>query len=601
MPERKMRSSQIIVPFGVGAIADFPDESLMTCSIDYWHGGEIIHDDRLQKRLGVGWFRKPPLKEHGYYIPFVRFPRWLFCPSCRDLKPVERWNKEYQERKNKSFIIPQCSICDSKLVPSRFVVACPHGHIDDFPWIEWVHRKERLCNKPELKITTGTGSSGLSGINVKCTKCKASETMNRAFSKGELDKIKKCYGNKPWELGKHEKCDQSLTTLQRGGSNVYFPNLISSIYIPQKNSSLMEIIKKSHGWNALSTAGIEDMDNILEPMAKSISNEINYDIETVKKCLNQLIYNNFNGAEDIGEVLYRYDEYKAFSGELEVDIDSGNFVVETIDSGQYGFNFIDKIILAHKIREIRALLNFTRLKPLDSNEHPDDKDESEEFTDNKIKPQMISNNLNSKGWLPAIETKGEGIFIKFNSNVLKSWCQQEDVLNRANIINERYKKVILEKRGKSRQITPKFILLHTLSHLLIRHLSFEAGYSSASLRERIYCNETENQPSMEGILVYTASGDSDGTLGGLVREGRPDYFPSIVQNCIEKAGWCSSDPLCQDSTGQGLDSLNLSACHACVLLPETSCEERNRFLDRVLLTGKIDNPELGFFNFNKIK
>ncbi len=602
MPERNLRSSQVVVPFGVGAIVDFPDESLMTCSIDYWQGGERINDERLQRRLskfGIRNFRKPPIKDNGGSIPFVRFPKWMFCPQCRKFKPVEQWQQEYKERRSKNFDIPKCSICNSKLVPSRFVIACSHGHIDDFPWIEWVHRNSGICTAPQLKISTGTGSSGLSGIKVECEYCEASETMNRAFAKGELGKIKKCSGNKPWELGKKDDCGLPLTTLQRGGSNVYFPNLISSIYIPEDPVDLVDIIKGTSAWNNIhNTVELEKNENFIEFIARTISDEINQDYDRVLKCLNQMICNNYVKDEEkneISEIQYRYREYEAFCGMSDIDPSSRDFVIEMIRSEQYGLDYINRIILAHKLREIRVLLSFTRLKPIDSHEDLFDEEQSEV----DIKPQLVSNNLHHNGWLPAIESRGEGIFIKFNSKLLNNWASQVGVKRRADIINERYRKVVLERGGKVRRITPKFILLHTFSHLLIRQLSFEAGYSSASLRERIYCNESINQPSMEGILIYTASGDSDGTLGGLVREGRPDYFPSIVQNSIEKAEWCSSDPLCQESSGQGLDALNLSACHACVLLPETSCEERNRFLDRVLLTGKIKNQEIGFFNFIK--
>src|SRR5690606_39154081 len=138
------------------------------------------------------------------------------------------------------------------------------------------------------------------------------------------------------------------------------------------------------------------------------------------------------------------------------------------------------------------------------------------------------------------------------------------------------------------------IFLHTLAHLLIRQLSFECGYGSASLRERIYCNESADQPNMAGILIYTASGDADGTLGGLVRQGKPDFFSALVSKAVASGYWCSSDPLCIESQGQGLGSLNLAACHACALLPETSCEEFNRLLDRGLVVGTPENPSHGY-------
>lgn len=601
MIERKIRNSQAVVPFGVGSIVDFPDESLMACSIDYWKGGEVVNDERLQRRLykfGITHFRKPPVVQDGGKIPFVRFPRWMFCPRCRDFKPVKEWQKEYEERKRKSFNVPRCSKCYSKLVPSRFVVSCERGHIDDFPWIEWVHKKDGICNNPKLKISTGTGSSGLSGIRVQCKNCNASETMSGAFHRGSLNNIKKCSGFKPWQpKEKNDDCNLELTTLQRGGSNVYFPSLISSIYIPEYTTVLEGLIRNTSGWKALlqaqETTDMENQEMLLDTFYSIIAKEINHDVNEVKRCTQNMLSNNNIDESDIGEVKYRYNEYTAFTGLVKVNSKSRDFTIETLGKNEHNLNFIESVTLAHKLREIRALLSFTRLKPVDTQEFIDEEEQSK----TTIEPQLVSNNLRNVRWLPAIEVRGEGIFIRFNSNLIQKWSELAEVKKRANIINSRYRKVIMDRGGRTRKITEKFILLHTFAHILIRQLSFESGYSSASLRERIYCNEYGNQQPMEGILIYTASGDSDGTLGGLVREGRPDYLPSVIRNAIEKADWCSSDPLCLESNGQGLDSLNLAACHACVLLPETSCEERNRFLDRALLVGEVKKPEIGFFNF----
>ena len=139
-------------------------------------------------------------------------------------------------------------------------------------------------------------------------------------------------------------------------------------------------------------------------------------------------------------------------------------------------------------------------------------------------------------------------------------------------------------------------MLHTIAHLLIKQLSFECGYSIASLRERLYCSEATDGKEMSGILIYTASGDSEGTLGGLVRQGRCDTFPAIFKKAIESAITCSNDPVCSLSWGQGRDSLNLSACYSCALIPETSCEEFNVFLDRAMIVGTCEKTDIGFYS-----
>ena len=146
-------------------------------------------------------------------------------------------------------------------------------------------------------------------------------------------------------------------------------------------------------------------------------------------------------------------------------------------------------------------------------------------------------------------------------------------------------------------LRPEFVLIHTFAHLLINQLAFECGYGSSSIRERIYCEKTSNNLGMTGVLIYTASGDSEGSLGGLVRQGTKGHIEDTIRDAIKNAAWCSSDPVCIQSLGQGPESLNLAACHNCALLPETCCECGNRLLDRGLIVGTLDNngSEIGFF------
>ena len=132
---------------------------------------------------------------------------------------------------------------------------------------------------------------------------------------------------------------------------------------------------------------------------------------------------------------------------------------------------------------------------------------------------------------------------------------------------------------------------------MINTFIYECGYGAASLQERIYISDGPN--NMAGVLIYTAAGDSEGTMGGLVRMGNPDYLERIVEKAIESSKWCSVDPVCMEvaeNGGQGPDSLNLGACHNCALVPETSCEAFNSYLDRAMLTGTVENKKMGYFN-----
>jgi hypothetical protein len=233
-------------------------------------------------------------------------------------------------------------------------------------------------------------------------------------------------------------------------------------------------------------------------------------------------------------------------------------------------------MLVKRLREVRALESFTRLLP------PSPAD-----------PQERRSPLSAErvGWLPGIEVTGEGIFMHLREEDLRAWEDRPAVRERAALLDSFYRQSFLEReKDPDRVVTPRLVLIHTLAHLLINEWSLECGYPSSSLRERLYVS-----PEMAGLLVYTATSDSAGSLGGLIAQAEEGRLDHTVAQAISRSAWCSSDPLCIEADASGVDSLNLAACHACVLLPEVSCEERNLLLDRGLLVGLPENPEVGYF------
>ena len=301
----------------------------------------------------------------------------------------------------------------------------------------------------------------------------------------------------------------------------------------------------------------------------------------VEKILTQKWLDPVPEGVDVTGIQYRVDEYTALSGEVgAVGSGLGDFSREEMDISEYGLPHIKAISLIDKVRVVNALIGFSRIQPA--------------MTRNDV--GFVDVKDPDTRWYPAYEVRGEGIFIEFNQEDIDNWVETHTAVNeRAAILNRNYATSFIGK-NHPRTITPKFLMLHTLSHLLISQLSFECGYSIASLSERLYCAEESDGKNMAGIFIYTASGDAEGTLGGLVRQGRPDAFPGILRKAIANAKTCSNDPVCIMSRGQGRDSLNLAACHACGLLPETCCEERNAFLDRGVIVGTYENPEIGFWN-----
>lgn len=597
-----VRASQAVMQYGVGAMVDFPDQTLVTAAPEYWSETEKIYDDRFAHALGVDYFAAP------MNIAYARFPEWYFCPKCRKFKPLKQWISEYRDtyKSNENLLASdsymirhmQCPRCKQELVVARIVTVCERGHLNDFPWIKWVHAQSRkpICAKPELTFKTGaSGTEGLEGLSISCT-CGAMTTLRGAFDKNcfeELDeKVSdidfRCEGKHPFRH-QTESCGCYPKTVQRGASSVYFPVVYSSLVIPPYADKLNSRIEKSNAFEeCIVIINDEEPEDREEKIAKKLSKwsekialEIGANKHDVERILKGKWLDKAADDVDVTSIRYRLEEYEALSGVISPSSAEalGDFIREEMNIEEYHLPHIKSITLIDKVRVVNALVGFSRINPAKS------KNDSG-FVDIKA-PES--------NWYPAYEVRGEGIFIEFNQLEIDKWINgNPEVQKRAQRINDNYTESFLG-RSHARTITPKFVMLHTLSHLLISQLSFECGYSIASLSERIYCSEESDGKSMAGIFIYTASGDSEGTLGGLVRQGRPDAFPRIFKKAISNAQTCSNDPVCITSRGQGRDSLNLAACHACALLPETCCEEKNGFLDRGMIIGTYENPEIGFW------
>lgn len=608
-----VRTAQAVLQYGVGAMVDFPDQTLMTAAPEYWNDKVVhIHDERLEKALKVDYFGMPGGKdEFSQGISYVRFPQWYFCPKCRRFQSLDNWFKEYRRKasaKQKEFNPymkkPRCLECKKDLVVARVVAVCPKGHIDDFPWVKWVHKKNSggekpICANSELTFETGaTSSAGLEGLVVRCKTCKAKATLYGAFDSDAFNKMGddfRCSGNLPWK-NKTVICDEFPRAMQRGASSVYFPQVVSSLVIPPYSNMVNMQIEQSQEYKdcLIKTTDYDEderelrIKKKLDEWSEKISVQISVDVKTVKRILERRLLNDTEQIDEeykTDSIKYRVEEYEALTGKIAKDeLDSGDFIRESTNTDEYEIPGVKSIVLIHKVREVRALTGFSRLNPPGSSN-----------TDEGIMG-LLSVKEPETRWYPAYEVRGEGIFIEFIDDEIKQWISNNpEVKDRADEINGNYSVAFLSEIFP-RDIKPKFILLHTLAHLLIRQLSFECGYTAASLRERIYCSTDEDGYVMSGILIYTASGDSEGTLGGLVRQGYSDCLPRIFKKAIETGQICSNDPVCISSRGQGRDALNLGACHSCVLLPETSCEEFNVFLDRGMVIGTFEKSKIGFYS-----
>jgi Domain of unknown function (DUF1998). len=570
-----------------------------------------VTEERLAKRLGVSDFRLPPdfrdpgqgVTNPSLKIPFIRFPRWHYCTRCGHMEKVSIYDSHKPTCSGVSFgsgrscnEIPERK--RQRLIPVRFIAICPHGHIEDFPFMEWVHEGATPEGQHDLRLRAGRSSGALSGIEITCS-CKAHKTMAGAFNGQSLTKIGiTCSGGRPWlgqEAERHNTthCGQHLIVVQKGASNVYFSQVRSSIYLPQWEKSvdrkLVEVLEKNWGFltTGMENGNFQRMRFELVAERNFAGGKKGYYTEMLLEAAAKRISGADSSNTDDSEEKYRKMEYDAILAEAGGE--NQDFFVtknqattyDDIETGGAISNGFTSIGLLHKLRETRAFVGFSRWLPDD-----------EKSLDAKKDFIKLGKSIT---WLPAVVVRGEGVFFEFSEKGLKKWAAKEEVIKRIKRLSNNYNQE-RQKRGKEkRNITPQFVLIHTFAHLVINQFSYECGYGSSALRERIYCNLEFPNDTMNGVLIYTASGDSEGSLGGLVRQGKPGNLETIVYNAIENARWCSSDPICVDSHGQGPNSCNLAACHSCALLPETCCEESNMLLDRALLIGTLDNSAIGYF------
>jgi hypothetical protein len=612
--------SQAVSNYGVGAVCELRSffeakaklNSVMIAGQDWWVTKDLkrISEPTLAKSLNVKYLVEPPLQDddEGSWnqIPAARFPRWLVCSKCERLGMVGR------EFSDLNMTQPECndSKCKGKGVPARLVRACfhqakdgdntaPTGHIDDFPWVWWAFSlpKREACSSPKLYLISTGKSSSLAGLRVecRCPECRGlvGRTLEDVF--GQIA-YTSCTGRRPWLNDEDPiQCNRQMRVLLRGASNIYFAVTPSAISIPPFSASLVRRIDEECRLVVDSVGKLP-----METLVSMVTNFIpyitkSYSEDQIAHAL--LVLANPEAVQVVkSDQEQRLNERVALrQGMPEESIGKSEFVAEPTSKSELSDSSIldDKVehlVRVTRLREVRVLRGFTRVVPPPSGD----------LYTTPCAPIARK----AVNWLPAFEVRGEGIYIELSNDKVGRWEALDSVKKRTRLMhyNQQEARRIngLPPLIDSELPSSRLIMVHTLAHLLMKQLSLECGYSNASLRERLYVidhQQAEEMRSSEsaGFLIYTSTSDADGTLGGLVRQGTTHRLEQLLKSSIESAGWCSSDPLCIESTGQGADARNLAACHACCLLSETSCETGNRDLDRGFLIGTDKNPELGFF------
>ncbi|MFJ3160341.1 DrmB family protein [Streptomyces kanasensis] len=595
LPRRgAVRRAQAITTYGVGALIAVEQESFIVSGIDdadgQWPRDEapVIHEPRLARVLGVSRFRLPPASgdDSRDGIRVRRFPLWHHCPGCHALDHVRTFNSPPGRN--------ECSECSEALVPSRFVVACEDGHIADFPYWKWLHRGRRgdgeagFCGG-RMSLRSSGRTSSLRSVVLSCSCGVPEVSMEGSFRRGALKELNiRCEGRRPWLKDAPQlPCSQPPRTLQRGSSSVWQPVLRSALSIPPWSDTRVHALDRH--WDTLRTCStLAEIEIHLKYIFDGAPSPVSP--EQVRELLAAMEAEDPTGEDDPD--LDQEQRYRALR-DLEYErLCAGN----PEDSGHHTEQFVceppsgDGILpaglglltpmLVKKLREVRVLKAFTRVI---------DPETSSEGHEAKL-------SLAPTGWLPAMEVHGEGVFLRLDEERIDAWAELPAVTARVERIRHRHQRVLSERASDPARVppspaTPRMALLHTLAHVMINEWSLESGYPAASLRERIYAGD-----EMAGVLIYTATSDSAGSLGGLVAQGETDRLAQAVRSAVHRAEWCSADPLCIETETSGAGGTNLAACHACVMLPETSCEHNNGLLDRALLVGTPEDPSIGFFS-----
>lgn len=566
----EVRPNQLITTYGPGSIMDAVNDSLTVLDTEYWTNdniGKEIHDSRLASFMNVRKFYMPKTggKED---IPVISFPYYHVCSNtkCQFLFDMREDFKVEQYKKNQGEV--KCPKCGYSAYPSRFITICEDGHMNDFPWTWWVHKGSATCDG-DLRLKSNGNSSSLSELMVECS-CGAHRSMMGAMQQENFAGVS-CSGNHPHRPGAKVKiCKKSVIPSQRGASNVYFTVTRNAISIPPWTNPINDVMAANRTVieNYEEDFGETGLQKAYEKFFAPTYTRDQYDDaykrlkEKIKEFteLKEMEYNAITNHQDVA---YQHD-VKYFKAE-EVDVK---------DSLKAYFSRVIKI---HRLREVRVLTGFTRL------EAPEP-----EIDDQKHIVKLKCGS--GEKWLPAVEINGEGVFIELNRSTVAQWMQIVKVKDRSKKYEETYT-AYCEKKGWENYKTrnAEYVLLHTLSHMLIKEMAMQSGYSSSALHERIYSSD-----SMCGLLIYTGAADKEGSLGGLVELGGMNKLIPLLKGALENGLTCTTDPECFMKNPTS-DRINGAACHSCTMLSETACENGNRLLDRALVVPLPEHEEMGYF------
>lgn len=593
-----VRFSHLTSYHGIGAVVRGTEDRLMVLvDTRYWTDKqdenttkEIPYVKRITTALNIDkeLHLPPEAKEtykglSGACLPAVLFPRYATCKKC-GLLHNQPWKKQEIALEEKVYCIS--NECNGILEQVTWCVVSNKGHLAEVPWHTICHidsdvKCEADYDSEYLTLTTNHNGKRI----VRCLRC----SSKQSFEKNK--KLNHINQKQPWIFEGSPVLEEAdkVEVLEVNNPGVYIPERVNALVIPPESRiSQSTVVDKLYR----NSKFCREIDLIKNPLRrngkiKTMASELKISASEIKQALKE-IKEGYPYIDDFSVSDLYEDEYKAFLEPLKDQKEDEDFVTDHLTTKWKDLlslevpkelksivSVIEQVVSARRLREIQVFKGFYRI--------------SSEDQKNLVPPDITG----ESNWLPAIELFGEGVFFTLDQVILEKWECVLGVIERTDKIKQRYENAQINF-FQDIEITPRFILLHTISHLLIRELEASSGYPAASLKERIYCSKAKK---MAGILIYTAVPDIVGSLGGIINSAEPTTLLTILDNVFKKARWCSLDPVCTEHEGQGPAWLNRAACHACSLIPEPACEYGNVFLDRVFIKGDDGKGIPSFLDF----
>ncbi|MET8208354.1 DUF1998 domain-containing protein [Streptomyces sp. NPDC005373] len=632
------RPSALLYTYGPGAIMDLPQFTVMPTGLDDWDriwrrrdsAPPQIHAPRLRNVVRM-MLRSPDVQLRPYPwqpkkhsrsvegndlgVPARVFPQWLRCTGCDMLGLLAQFDYRNTHPFRTDLAVFEHAKCTGRqgdrarkamrrtAIPARYLLACADGHLDEFPYDLWVHRG-RPCEKaelPALKMEDRTAGKGASAI-IKCASCDMRRPMNEAQGEAGRGKLPLCRGRHPHlDAFEPKGCGRETKLMLVGASNLWFPATQSIVVMPEsqeeKASDLADRVRTALGEKLGKYRHNLDMIRDLLDEKVDVTALTDHDLEEVLQTASAPVASPEEQEQQLRDwdpvdllvPEWRYLLRDILSTRVE-DPKSGLTLAPRTRGDQLRPE-ISRVLAVERLRKVNALVGFTRI------------DDMERVGDLPRRLAPLTRTPRP-AWTVATEDRGEGIFLQLDENAVAAW--EKRVLDTGlwqlhreahhRNFERRFSETAAQVNPDTRLRPPRYWLVHTLAHILIREAALTCGYSAASLSERLYAwPASEGRDPAAGLLICTTASDSDGTLGGLVQLSEPTRLQRLVDSALHKAERCSSDPVCAMRTPQKPeDFLHGAACHCCVMASETSCERANRFLDRRFL---IDLPgsALGFF------